>query len=200
MSHILQDRVLQQTTTTGTGDITLGLAVQGFRAIADVCAVGDTIPYFIEAIDDLGQPTGAYEYGVGTFATGNKLQRTTVLGSSNGGALVVFGAGTKNVGLGLLSAHMQYGNNASGAWIRHPNGVMEQWGFGFAGASNSVYVNTFPQQFISPPVVTAMHAGGDASVNIVEDAASRTATQFGLRSNYGSTVGCPWRAIGRWIA
>ena len=48
MSHILQDRVLQQTTNTGTGDITLGLAVQGFRAIADVCAVGDTMPYFIE--------------------------------------------------------------------------------------------------------------------------------------------------------
>lgn len=99
MPHILEDRVLESTTSTGTGAITLAGAVTGFRRFNAVCAVGDTVPYFIEAVDSVGLPTGDYEYGVGTYSAADTLTRTTVLGSSNGGAAVVFAAGSKNVGI-----------------------------------------------------------------------------------------------------
>jgi microcystin-dependent protein len=101
MSHILEDRVLETTTTTGTGDITLAGAITGFRAVSAVCAIGDTLPYYIEAVDSLGQPTGDYEYGTGTYSALNTLTRTTVRGSSNGGVAVNFAAGSKNVGISL---------------------------------------------------------------------------------------------------
>lgn len=92
------DRVMETSTTTGTGDITLAGAVNGFRTFNAACGTGDTFDYAIFAIDaDTGAPTGAWEVGVGTYAGSNVLQRTTVLASSNAGAAVSFAAGTKHV-------------------------------------------------------------------------------------------------------
>lgn len=102
MPHIVEDRILESTTTTGTGALTLAAALTGFRRFSAVCAVADTVPYFIEAIDSLGLPTGDYEYGVGTYSGANTLTRTKVLGSSNAGAAVNFSAGSKNVGMAAL--------------------------------------------------------------------------------------------------
>lgn len=101
MAHVIADRVLESSTTAGTGVFTLAGAVLGFRAFTAVCAVSDTVPYYIEAVDDTGRPTGEYEYGLGTYSAANQLTRTTVRGSSNGGLAVSFGAGTKLVGLGV---------------------------------------------------------------------------------------------------
>lgn len=103
MAHILEDRVLEQSTTTGTGAFTLAGAALGFRAFSAVCSVADTCWYYIEGIDSLGKPSGAYEYGIGTYSGANTLTRTTVRGSSNGGAAVNFAAGTKLVGIGILA-------------------------------------------------------------------------------------------------
>jgi hypothetical protein len=99
MAHIVADRVLESTTTTGTGALTLSAAITGFRRFSAVCAIGDTVPYFIEAVDSLGQPTGDYEYGIGTYTSANELTRTTVHGSSNSGSAVDLAAGAKNVGI-----------------------------------------------------------------------------------------------------
>lgn len=106
MPHILEDRVLEITTTTGTGDITLTGAVTGFRRFNAVCAVGDTAPYYIEGLDSVGQPNGEYEYGTGTYSAADTLTRTTVLGSSNAGAAVNFSAGNKNVGIALNKSEL----------------------------------------------------------------------------------------------
>ena len=103
MAHIIEDRVLEQSTTAGLGAFTLAGAALGFRAFASVCSVADTVPYYIEAIDSLGKPSGAYEYGLGTYSSANVLTRTTVRGSSNGGAAVNFAAGTKLVGIGIAA-------------------------------------------------------------------------------------------------
>ena len=103
MAHIIKDRVLEQSTTAGLGAFTLAGAALGFRAFASVCSVSDTVWYYIEAIDSLGKPSGAYEYGIGTYSGANTLTRTTVLGSSNSGSLVDFAAGTKLVGLGIVA-------------------------------------------------------------------------------------------------
>jgi microcystin-dependent protein len=102
MAHIVENRILETTTTTGTGAIALAAAVTGFRRFNAKYAVGDTTPYFIEAIDSTGQPSGDFEYGIGTYSAANTLARTTVLGSSNADALVNFAAGSKNVGVAAL--------------------------------------------------------------------------------------------------
>lgn len=88
MAHVEADRVKETTTSAGTGAITLAGAVAGFRSFASVLAANDQIYYAIVG--------GAeWEVGVGTF--NGTLARTTVLASSNAGALVNFSAGTKDV-------------------------------------------------------------------------------------------------------
>lgn len=99
MPLIIADRVLESSTTTGTGVFTLAGASLGFRAFASVCAVADTVWYYIEGVNSFGVPTGEYEYGLGTYSAANQLTRTTVRGSSNGGSPVNFTAGTKLVGI-----------------------------------------------------------------------------------------------------
>lgn len=104
MPRISEDRVLETSTTTGTGDFTLAGAVTGFRAFSAVMtSPSDTCYYGIEAVDGSGVPTGEWETGLGTYSAANTLTRTTVLESSNGGAAVNFSAGTKRVFIAALA-------------------------------------------------------------------------------------------------
>lgn len=103
MTHIIEDRVMELSTSAGTGNFNLAGAAPGFRTFASVCIVGDTVPYYIEAIGSTGLPTGDYEYGLGTYSAANVLTRTTVRGSSNAGAAVPFAAGTKIVAVGIAA-------------------------------------------------------------------------------------------------
>lgn len=89
MAFVLSDRVRETSTTTGTTDFALS-ATSDYRRFGDVMANIDTTWY--AAV--LG---AAWEVGIGTWVTGNTLQRTTILASSNAGAKVSFGAGTKDV-------------------------------------------------------------------------------------------------------
>jgi len=93
MSLILADRVKETTITTGTGAVALLGAAAGFRAFGGVCADGDGVFYCIAAVTP-----GAWEVGRGTWnSAGNTLARDAVTASSNAGAAVNFGAGTKDV-------------------------------------------------------------------------------------------------------
>ncbi|MFA6064055.1 MAG: hypothetical protein WC736_15810 [Gallionella sp.] len=86
------DRVRETTTTVGTGTVVLAGAVTGFRAFSAAFASGTDVYYCIAA--------GAeWEVGYGAVTTGTPwtLARTSVLASSNAGALVNFSAGTKDV-------------------------------------------------------------------------------------------------------
>jgi hypothetical protein len=92
MALIVKDRVQEITTTVGTGTLTLGGAVLGFQSFA---AIGDGNTTYYAIVD-----TAAYDWevGIGTYtSSGTTLSRTTVLSSSNGGSLVPFASGTKNV-------------------------------------------------------------------------------------------------------
>jgi hypothetical protein len=92
MAFVLADRVRESSTTTGTGAIALGGAVNGsYNPFSAVMSIGDTCWYAIVL------PGSAWETGIGTYSGVNTLTRTTVLASSNGGAAVSFGAGTKDV-------------------------------------------------------------------------------------------------------
>ncbi|MEY2653424.1 MAG: hypothetical protein RLZZ524_451 [Pseudomonadota bacterium] len=103
MAHITADRVLESTTTSGTGALTLAGALTGFRAFSGIATVGDTCWYAVWAVDANGNATGEYEEGLGTYSAASTLTRTTVLLSSNANALVSFAAGTKYVALALLA-------------------------------------------------------------------------------------------------
>ncbi len=108
MARIVADRVLETSSSTGIGAITLAGAIDGYKAYSDVHAIGDTSTYYIEAVDG-GTPTGDWETGLGTFGAANTLARTAVYASSNSNALVDFTSGTKRVAL-ALSATASLGN------------------------------------------------------------------------------------------
>jgi hypothetical protein len=92
MALALKDRVKETTIVVGTGTATLLGSSIGFQPFS-VVGNGNTTYYCIS--DQFGSN---WEVGIGTYSTsGNTLARTTVLASSNGGALVVFTAGVKDV-------------------------------------------------------------------------------------------------------
>jgi hypothetical protein len=92
MALIVKDRVQETTTTVGTGTLTLGGAVLGYQTFA---AIGNGNITYYAIVDPVAYD---WEVGIGTYtASGTTLSRTTVLSSSNGGSLVDFAAGTKNV-------------------------------------------------------------------------------------------------------
>jgi hypothetical protein len=92
MTLVLKDRVKEQTTTTGTGTVTLGGAVSGFESFSAV-GDGNTTYYAI-----VHQTADEWEVGLGTYtAAGTLLSRDTILESTNSDAAVNFSAGTKDV-------------------------------------------------------------------------------------------------------
>ena len=92
MALILEDRVKETTSVTGTGTATLLGAATGFQSFS-VIGNGNTTYYCIA-----GQGTSEWEVGIGTYtSSGTTLARTTVISSSNSNAAVNFSAGTKDV-------------------------------------------------------------------------------------------------------
>jgi hypothetical protein len=94
MALVLNDRVKETSTTTGTGTLDLGGAVQDFEGFVSAIGDGNTTYY---AIVNTGE--GEFEVGIGTVtdAATDTLSRDTVISSSNSDALVNFTSGTKDV-------------------------------------------------------------------------------------------------------
>jgi hypothetical protein len=92
MAFVVNDRVQETTTTTGTGTIDLNGALTGFESF--VSGIGSTNSTYYAIVGG-----SEFEVGIGTVtdATPDTLSRTTVISSSNSDALVNFSAGTKNV-------------------------------------------------------------------------------------------------------
>lgn len=100
MAFQIADRVKETTTTTGTGTLDLGGAASGFETFVAGIGNGNETYYVITDPN-----TGDYEVGVGTVtdAATDTLSRDSVITSSNGGSLVNFGAGEKDVFCSLPS-------------------------------------------------------------------------------------------------
>ena len=94
MALVINDRVKETSTTTGTGTFDLGGAVTGFETFVAGIADGNTTYYAIFL-----QGSTEWEVGLGTVtdATPDTLARTTVITSSNSDSAVNFSAGTKDV-------------------------------------------------------------------------------------------------------
>ena len=109
MAFVLADRVKETTTTTGTGTVTLLGASAGYQSFA-VIGNTNTTYYTIAA-----QTGTEWEVGIGTYtSSGTTLARTTVISSSNAGALVNFSAGTKDV---FVTYPAEFTANAIGGGI-----------------------------------------------------------------------------------
>lgn len=94
MALVLNDRVKETSTSTGTGTINLAGAVSGFEGF--VAGIGSTnTTYYAIA----HQSANEWEVGIGTItdATPDTLARSTILSSSNSDSAVNFTAGTKDV-------------------------------------------------------------------------------------------------------
>ncbi len=90
----LYDRVMETTTTTGTGTVTLLGAVSRYRSFSTVGNGNQTLYTIVQQ----NAGTNEWETGIGTYtSSGTTLSRTTVIASSNSNALVSFAAGTKDV-------------------------------------------------------------------------------------------------------
>ncbi|RVU03929.1 hypothetical protein EOE18_13820 [Novosphingobium umbonatum] len=91
------------------------------------------------------------------------------------------------------------GSNENGHWLRHSNGMIEQWGSMTAGETNSPGASTFPRPFSDTASVNlqvtarspnnAATNGNKVGGNVVSN------TQFSVFSDDGD-VGVFWRAIG----
>jgi len=94
MALVLDDRVKETSTTTGTGTLDLSGAVSGFQTFVAGVGDGNTTYYAIVNRDEAEWETGV---GTVTDASTDTLARTTVIASSNSDSAVDFSAGTKDV-------------------------------------------------------------------------------------------------------
>ena len=94
MALIVNDRVKETSTTTGTGTLNLAGAETGYESFVSGIGTGNTTYYAIEL-----NSANEFEVGIGTVtdASPDTLSRDTVISSSNSDNKVDFSAGTKNV-------------------------------------------------------------------------------------------------------
>jgi hypothetical protein len=104
MALAINDRVRETTSTTGTGAVTLGGAVDGFQTFAAGIGNSNTTYYAISL-----NSASEWEVGLGTLnGDSSTLTRTTVLQSSNSDNAVDFAAGAKEVFCTLPSEKALY--------------------------------------------------------------------------------------------
>ena len=94
MAFVLNDRVKETTTTTGTGTINLAGAADTFETFVAGIGTTNTCFYCISH-----QTANEFEVGIGTVtdASPDTLSRDTIISSSNSDSAVNLSAGTKDV-------------------------------------------------------------------------------------------------------
>ena len=102
MAFVINDRVKENSTTTGTGTFTLSGAVTGFETFSSAIGNANTTYYTIHT-----QNAPQFEVGIGTVGAGT-LARDTVISSSNSDAAVDFTAGTKDVFCTMPASKVAY--------------------------------------------------------------------------------------------
>lgn len=112
MAHVLNDRVKETTTSTGTGTINLAGADAGFEGFVSAIGNSNTTYYAIAH-----QTSNEFEIGIGTVtdASPDTLSRTTVISSTNSDNLVDFSAGTKDVFCTLPASKAVFFDESSGS-------------------------------------------------------------------------------------
>jgi hypothetical protein len=113
MALVINDRVKETTTTTGTGAVSLGGAVTGFETFAAGIGNSNTVYYCIAHQDQ-----AEFEVGLGTLdGDSSDLTRTTVISSSNSDSAVDFSAGTKDVFCTIPASKMVFEDGSNDVTI-----------------------------------------------------------------------------------
>ena len=102
MAFVINDRVKETSTTTGTGTFTLDGATTGFETFSSAIGNSNVTYYTIHT-----QNGTQFEVGIGTVGAGT-LARDTVISSSNSDAAVTFTAGTKDVFCTMPASKVAY--------------------------------------------------------------------------------------------
>ena len=123
MALILNDRVKETSTTTGTGTINLAGAETGFETFVSGVGSTNTTFYAIEL-----NSAGEFEVGIGTVtdASPDTLSRDTVISSSNSDALVNFSAGTKTVFCTLPASRTMSPGMVANGFVLNQSSTIDQ--------------------------------------------------------------------------
>jgi hypothetical protein len=109
MPFVLNDRVLEISTTTGTVPFVLGGPPSGYQSF--LSGIGGSNTTFYAAFNTVANE---WELGLGTLNAGaTELTRTTIYSSSNSNLVVNFSAGTKNVFVTLPSSQTLTANQSN---------------------------------------------------------------------------------------
>lgn len=109
MPFVLNDRVLEISTTTGTVPFVLGGPPSGYQSF--LSGIGGSNTTFYAAFNTVANE---WELGLGTLNAGaTELTRTTIYSSSNSNLVVNFSAGTKNVFVALPSSQTLTANQSN---------------------------------------------------------------------------------------
>ena len=172
MALVINDRVKETSTTTGTGVFSLNGAVTGFENF--VTGIGNTnttyYAIFLEGTDE-------WEVGLGTVADAatDTLTRNTVITSSNSDNAVNFSSGTKNVFCTLPASKAVY-LDANGDAVGVQGGNIETLGNTFTNWNNvnsdaTTTLATTSNAFLAGLITVSANAiwtiGGNGTLTII---------------------------------
>ena len=178
MALVLLDRVQQTGTANTTVSFTLSGSVTGFQSLAGV-GNGNTTYY---AATDL---SGNWEAGIGTYATGGTLTRTTILASSNTGSAVTF-SGTVNV---FITYPAEKSINYDGAGVATIGTTLSYADTGIVGSFASTVAGY--NQVILQNKSTATNASSNLNVSNDAGTASTNYAELGINSStFSNGAGC----------
>jgi len=179
MALVLNDRVQETTTTTGTGTITLGGATIGYQSFS---AIGNANTTYYNITDGTN-----WEVGIGTYtSSGTTLSRDTVLSSSNSGSLVNFPAGSKNVFCTYPASKAVYTDTPSSFGFKNRliNGLMQIAQRATSGTSGNAVPTTAPTY----PSVDRWYAYATGATVTVARVAGSNANQYNLQATGAGSV------------
>ena len=191
MALVLNDRVRETTTTTGTGAVALGGAVSGFETFAAGIGNSNTVYYAI-----VHRTAAEFEVGLGTLdGDSSDLTRTTVISSSNSDSAVNFASGTKDVFCTLPASKTVFEDASGHVTLPHDlfieGGLIDLKNDGGAVSQIKFYCessNAHAQTLIGAPhsesasnTLTLPSTGGD--VDLVSTASTATLTNKSIDSD-----------------
>jgi len=191
MALVLNDRVRETTTTTGTGAVALGGAVSGFETFAAGIGNSNTVYYAI-----VHRSAAEFEVGLGTLdGDSSDLTRTTPISSSNSDSAVNFASGTKDVFCTLPASKAVFEDASSHVTLPHDlfieGGIIDLKNDGNQVSQIKFYCessNAHAQTLIGAPhsesasnTLTLPSTGGDA--RLVSTASTATLTNKSIDSD-----------------
>jgi hypothetical protein len=181
MALVLADRVLETSTTSGSGTITLAGAKPGYQSFS-VVGNGNTTYYTIAGVTE-------WEVGIGTYtASGTTLSRDTVLASSAGGAKVTFSAGIKDVFVDYPAGRAVFGNETGTVVVANLNATsavittLSSSSANITTLTGTTFGTTATTQFRGASATITTITGTSANITTITEAGSPVVVQTDIGS------------------